>query len=155
MTGKNHQPENDVDIWSCGGSCKLLETGNWSVKAQSVCPVARAHTLPYIVHQPSPPLLNTHPHLLWPVFTHIPKFWCWELPTCLGNYSVTLSVRLILQHPPGMWDTWNSDISFNPEHCGKEIVQTAINISSLKQKRVGFFNDSSPTRLFLNLKLHK
>lgn len=66
-----------------------------------------------------PPLLSTHPHLLWPVFTHIPTFWCWELPTCLGNYSVALSVQLILQHPSGVGDIWEGDISFNPEHCGK------------------------------------
>lgn len=122
-------------------NCWRLQIHPWNPRAYVPCRAHRVltHTARYCGSAIcKPPLLSTHPHLLSSVFTHIPKFWCWKLPTCLGNYHVTLSVQLTLQHPWGVWDLWEGDISFEPWTLWKVDSQTVINISSLKQERVGF-----------------
>lgn len=164
MTGKNHQLENDVDIWNSGGSCKLLETANSSVKPQSICPVqstpsAHARCPTYCGSAIcKPPLLSTQPGLLWSIAIHIPKFWCcnqhWETPYLLGKLPCDTVSAADFTAPTrceiyGWWYfIWTLGT------LEGRLVQTVINISSLKQKGWGYFNDSSQTRFFLYLKLH-
>lgn len=120
MTGKNHQPENDVDIWNHSGSCKLLETTNSPVKPQSICPMQSTQS----AHAHCPTLWVSHLQTTTPQHTPtissdlyspiFPNFGAENfLPAC-WNYHVSPSVQLVLQHPWGVWDLWEGDISFEP-----------------------------------------
>lgn len=130
MTGKNHQPENDVDIWNCSTSCKLLETTNSSVKPQST---QSAHA---------------HCPILW--ISHLQATTPQHTPTCPLIHIRPYSQILVLKYSLPAWEitTWHSThevwvlwiLHLNPGHLGRQIVQTVINTSSLKQRKGwGFF----------------
>lgn len=148
MTGKNHQLENDVDIWSSGGSCKLLETANSSVKPQSICPVQstpRAHarcptlwishlqaTTPQ--HTARSPLIYSHPYsqilvLQSALRNSLPA---WEITMWHCQCSWFYSTHEV-------WDLWMVILHLNSGHSGRQISSDCHKHLIIETKRVGLF----------------